>query len=274
MFDISIIMVVYDGDDTNHFEEALVSLYPNNNFYDELVLVINGEISKLKKKIIEKFQDDLKIKPIFLSTNIGLAKGLNIALKNVKNEWIARFDSDDINSQNRFYRIQKYINEYGRDFDVMGTFISEFEFNLKDNKKYIRKVPLDLSEIKRRLIYRSPMNHVSVFFKKEIFDKGNFYPLIDGFEDYALWVKLISKGYKFKNFPEITVYVRTGASMVKRRGGLKYILKEFKLRFFFMKYINPALWPINFLVLFLRVFAFSLSKEIKKFIYLFIRKLQ
>ena len=70
MYDVSIIMVVYDGDDTKHFEEALVSLYPNNNFYNELVLVINGEISKKKKKIIEKLKDDLKIKPIFLKTNI------------------------------------------------------------------------------------------------------------------------------------------------------------------------------------------------------------
>lgn len=272
MYGISVIMVVYDGDNDLHFEESLNSLIPNAKFYNELILVINGDISDYKKSLIKKSKEKLKINPIYLPKNIGLAKALNKAIKNVNYEWIARFDSDDINTKDRFSKIQTFIYEYGKNYDVMGTYISEFETNIQEINKLIRKVPLKIKDIKKRLIFRNPMNHVSVFFKKEIFTENNLYPPIDGFEDYALWAKLIYKGYRFKNFPEVTVFVRVGSGMVSRRGGLKYILKEFKLRKFFLNYIKKSDWPLNLLALILRVISFSLNTNFKKYIYYFIRK--
>jgi len=265
-------MVVYDGDNDTHFKESLNSLLINKDFYSELVLVVNGKISEIKNTVINQLKITLKIKPIYLETNLGLAKALNIACANVKYPWIARFDSDDINSPNRFIKIQKFISDYGQKFDVMGTFISEFNLKLSDQEKFIRKVPLEMKDIKKRLIFRNPMNHVSVFFKKKIIDDSNFYPHIDGFEDYALWTKLIYKGYRFKNFEEVTVFVRTGPEMIRRRGGLNYILREFKLRIFITKYIKISSWPINFFCLICRTLIFSLNPKIKKYIYLLIRK--
>ena len=265
-------MVVYDGDNDIHFKDSLNSLLVNSNFYSELILVINGEISEFKNRLIRQLKNDLKIKPIFLQKNIGLAKALNIACNNVKYQWIARFDSDDLNSPDRFFKIQNYISKYGNDFDVMGTYIIEFVSELTDKKKLIRKVPLKMNEIKKRLIFRNPMNHVSVFFKRKIIEENNYYPLIDGFEDYAFWTKLIYKGYRFKNFKDITVFVRTGSGMIKRRGCLDYIFKEIKLRIFFMKYFEIYILPLNLLSFIIRVILFSLNSKIKKYIYLFIRK--
>ena len=75
------------------------------------------------------------------------------------------------------------------------------------------------------------MNHISVVFRRNLIEKycyqeNQFYPLIPGFEDYALWVKLLNDGVSFRNFPIVTVYARVGTEMMKRRGGLKYILNE------------------------------------------------
>ena len=265
-------MVVYDGDNDMYFKDSLNSLLVNSSFYSELILVINGDISEFKNRLIMQLKNDLKIKPIFLQKNIGLAKALNIACNNVNYQWIARFDSDDINSPDRFSKIQNYISEYGNDFDVMGTYISEFVSEITDKKKLIRKVPLKMSEIKKRLIFRNPMNHVTVFFKRKIIAENNYYPLIDGFEDYALWTKLIYKGYRFRNFKDITVYVRTGSGMLRRRGGLDYIFRELKLRIFFIKYFETYILPLNLFSFIVRVILFSLNSKIKQYIYLFIRK--
>jgi len=274
MKNISIVMVVYEGDYTSDFHEALKSLIPNTSYYSELILVINGFISNNKIKIIDKFKKSLKIEITKLDINIGLSKALNIGIKKAKYDWIARFDSDDLCSNDRFKIIQEIIYSYGEKYDVIGTYIKEFIKN-KTNILFERKVPLDHIDIRNKLLFSNPMNHVTVFFKKSIterFSNPNFYPIIDGFEDYALWAKLMSSGVKFINFPITTVYVRIGNEMIKRRGGIKYVLKEIKLRFYLLKFINNKMIPLNFLICLLRVLAFSSPFFIKKNIYKLIRR--
>ena len=239
-YTISVIMSVFEGDNDSHFEAALHSLILNKKFITEVVLVRNGTINSAKLSSIIYAKNYLKIKEIILDKNIGLSKALNIAIEQASSEWLVRFDSDDISVKNRFEFIQNKISEYGTKYDVFGTFINEF---IDENKKriMIRKVPLEFKKIKSKLFQMNPMNHVTVFFKRSItfnHNEKSFYPYIDGFEDYALWVKLISSGYKFKNFSEITVLVRVGNNMLKRRGGLSYLLKEIKLRKYMLKYAN------------------------------------
>ena len=266
-------MSVYEGDNDLHFEDALHSLILNKEFITEIVLVRNGIISSSKIRSIRNAKEYLKLKEIKLNKNIGLSKALNIAIENASSEWLVRFDSDDLNVRNRFEFIQNKISEYGTKYDVLGTFINEFIDDNKD-RLIIRKVPLEFKKIKSKLFQNNPMNHVTVFFKRSItFDYNDisFYPYIDGFEDYALWVKLISRGYKFKNFSEITVLVRVGNKMLKRRGGFKYLLKEMKLRRYMLKYAKGFQIVEILIFCILRITAFSTPLFIKKVIYKFLR---
>jgi glycosyltransferase involved in cell wall biosynthesis len=262
-------MTVYQGDNDSHFDEALNSLIPNKDFITEIVLVRNGSISLPKIQSIKNAKKHFNFIEICLKENIGLSKALNIAIQKASSEWLVRFDSDDLCINNRFEFIQKKITKYGEQYDVLGTFINEFVEEKKD-LLMTREVPLDFEGIRSRLFYMNPMNHVTVFFKRSItFDHKDksFYPYIDGFEDYALWVKLISKGYKFRNFPDITVLVRVGNKMLKRRGGLKYIFKEIKLRIYMLKFAKGLEILKIFLFMILRVTAFLMPISIKRIIY-------
>lgn len=49
-------------------------------------------------------------------------------------------------------------------------------------------------------------------------------------EDYYLWIRLALAGKIFGNIPENLVYVRVGAEMYQRRGGIKYFKSEVKLQ--------------------------------------------
>ena len=272
-YTVSVIMTVYEGDNDSHFYEALNSLISNKNFISEVVLVRNGSISLSKIRSIINAKKHFTFKEICLKENIGLSKALNIAIENASSEWLARFDSDDLCINNRFEFIQKKIKKYGKKYDVLGTFINEFVEEKKDILM-TRKVPLEFENIKSRLFYMNPMNHVTVFFKKSITDdhkEKSFYPYIDGFEDYGLWVKLISKGYKFKNFPDVTVLVRVGNNMLKRRGGLKYIFKEIKLRMYMLKFAKGLQIFIIFLFMIFRITAFLMPISIKRIIYKILR---
>ena len=267
-------MCIYEGDNTQYFKEALDSLIPNNRYLSEVILVRNGKINQQKVSIVNEYKELLKIKFIKLKKNIGLSKALNIGIKKAKYEWIARFDSDDICVNDRFKKIREIIKSQGDDLDVFGTYIQEFNSDI-NNLSFERKVPHHHKSINKRLLISSPMNHVTVVFRKSLinrFSNPNFYPHIDGFEDYALWTKLLGANVRFRNFPISTVYVRTGNSMLKRRGGFTYLIKEIKLRCYIAKYIPIRLIPLNFLICIFRLIAFSSPLIIKKKLYKLLRK--
>lgn len=273
MNSISVLMCVYEKDNDYHFKEALDSLKLNKNYIDQTIIVINGYISKYKKKQIIQNLDDLKISLVELPINLGLSRALNVGLTKVQSNWVARFDSDDICISERFKILKQTIEINKENYDVIGTYIEEF--NNYDQTKVLRKVPLSEKEIIKRILFSNPINHVSVIFKVSLLKKykdQNFYPLIDGFEDYALWIKLLSNKVKIKNLPIVGVKVRADHKMLARRGGLRYILREIRFRLFILKYIPIRKYPENFIYSFLRIFVFASPNFLKKIFYKIKRK--
>ena len=269
--EISILMCVYKEDNPEYLDKALDSLKEQTAFFYELIIVQDGILTAELKKVINKFKKLIKTKQISLNKNVGFPSALNIGLFQSKTTWIARFDSDDICDINRFKYITQIIKNHSNEIDVFGSYMKEFETRIDDQNK-IRYVPLRQKDIKKRLLLSNPMNHISVVFRRDLikkycYNKNQFYPLIPGFEDYALWIKLLNKGVRFRNFPVVTVYARVGKKMLKRRGGLKYILNEIKFRKFSFKYINTLEKTLIIIIAALRIFVFLLPVSFKKKLY-------
>ena len=89
--------------------------------------------------------------------------------------------------------------------------------------------PTEHNDIVNYAKKRNPINHMTVAFKKEAVLAVGGYQHHLFMEDYNLWIRMISSGYKVANLPDILVKVRAGNSMVTRRKGLKYIKSEYKL---------------------------------------------
>ena len=134
MTSITVLMSVYEKDKDGPFIEAINSLILNKDFIDKTIIVINGPISKKKLNKIEKSLNLISINTIQLPINIGLSRALNIGLKNVETEWVARFDSDDICHNDRFRNLNEIIDIYSSEIDIFGTYMKEFEINIKDNR--------------------------------------------------------------------------------------------------------------------------------------------
>lgn len=271
LIEISILMCIYKEDNPNYLVKALESLKKQSTFFYELIIVEDGILTAELKKVINKYKKLIKIKYISLNKNVGFPSALNIGLSQSKTTWIARFDSDDICDINRFKNITQIIKNYGEEIDVFGTYMKEFETSIDDQNK-IRYVPLKHKDIKKRLIVSNPMNHISVVFRRDLiktycYNKNQFYPLIPGFEDYALWIKLLKNGVRFRNFPIVTVHARVGEEMLKRRGGLKYIINEMKFRRFSFKYFNLYENLLILSISFFRIIIFLLPINLKKKLY-------
>ena len=224
--DFSVLMSVYKNDDPNFFEEALNSISTNQSFKPKQVVIVeDGPVNSIIDDVIEKVKiKNKKIEFTILSKkkNEGLASALNDGINLCKYDWIARMDSDDISVDDRFEKQINYILS-NDNVDVLGGAIEEFN-SIPGDLKSKRVVALDNDGIKAKAKRRTPMNHVSVMYKKDTVKSVGGYSVSFGkLEDYKLWVDLINSNYTLNNLEDVLVNVRVGNGFLARRSNKREI---------------------------------------------------
>ena len=229
---VSVLMPVYHGDNLPHLELALDSVLKQTLQPDQILIVVDGPIdadimSYLEKKEISHQSIDI----LRLPKNLGLPNALNTSLEFIKSDWVARFDADDIMVSDRLEVQVDFIKS--NDLDVLGGQIREFD----EIGNYLeRTVPVGLQAIKKMLPWRNPLNHVTVMYRSSLIKRYK-YRDIKGYEDYDLWMRLLSgPNVKISNIPNILVEVRAGSRMYSRRVGITYALNELNFRVATSKY--------------------------------------
>ena len=229
----SVAMSVYKNDSPVYFDRALESITDQQTIKpDEIVLVVDGPVPEETNGIIEKYSKKYNLKAIRLETNAGLGNALKIATESCSNELIARMDSDDVASADRFEQQLLFFAE-NPNVDIVGGDISEF-VNDETNIVSYRVLPTSDKELKRFLKKRCPFNHMTVMFKRtSVFNAGGYLDLHYN-EDYYLWVRMFLNDSCFANTGSILVNVRVGENMYRRRGGKEYYRSEVFLQKFML----------------------------------------
>ena len=242
----SVSICVYGGDNAEHFDTAMESIFNQTLCPDEVVLVVDGPVGDDIAEVIKKYEELYSILSVnWLVENVGHGKARRMGMQKCRYELIALMDADDICIRNRFER-QIEIFKKNKNISVVGGLIKEFTESILDVKG-VRVVPEDDSNIKLYMKKRCPMNQVTVMFKKrDILEVGGY---IDWYceEDYYLWIRLALANKIFYNIQDNLVYVRVGEEMYQRRGGIKYFKSEAKLQKYMLdnKIINIPRYIIN-----------------------------
>lgn len=228
----SVAICVYGKDKPEWFNTCLDSITKQTINPSEIVLVVDGPVSKDLHEVIDKYRDRYSdiFKVIELQENKGLGIALKTAIENSSNELVARMDSDDIAVADRFEEQLKFFEEHS-DVDVVGGNISEF-VGITSNVIGRRVVPSSDFGIRQYLKRRCPFNHMTVMFKKSAVLKSGNYQHWFWNEDYYLWVRMFLNNCRFANLNKDLVLVRVGKDMYARRGGVRYFLSEAKLQKF------------------------------------------
>ena len=223
----SVLLSVYGKDDASFFKEALLSVSKEQTVKPAQIVVV--EDGPVPEDIEHAIEDAIKASPeceftvIRKPQNAGLAAALNTGLKACKYEWVARMDSDDISLPDRFEKQLVYIENHPS-VDVIGGSIAEFT-NTPGDMQSERHVGLDMKAIRKMAKTRTPMNHVSVMFKKSVVEKAGCYCENFGkLEDYKLWVDLLGRNEVLANIDDVVVYVRTGNGFITRRSNRREII--------------------------------------------------
>ena len=98
----SVLLAVYKKDDPFLFRKDLSSIFANTLLPKELVVVADGELTNELLLIVNEFSISYPLRLIALPRNLGLAKALNIGLKEIQTKYTVRADADDFNHPDRF----------------------------------------------------------------------------------------------------------------------------------------------------------------------------
>ncbi len=226
---ISVLMSVYKSEKSAFMDKALHSVWTEQTRKpDQIILIEDGPLGEELSDVIDIWKGILGARLIIHKndSNIGLTKSLNIGIRYVTSDLIARMDSDDISDPKRFEK-QVHFLETHPEIDIVGGALQEFN---EDNPCLnIRHYPQTNEEAQRYIAKASPLAHPTVMMRKKIFDNGLQYDeRYRTSQDIALWFEALANGYKICNLPDVTIFFRRDDSVFKRRSKSKAV-NEFKI---------------------------------------------
>ena len=259
---LSLIIPVYIKTTKKNFIECFFSVINQKYLPKQILVCVDGPIKSSLKKYIILLKNKKKIDTFYKEQNIGLGKILREAVIKSRYNLIARLDSDDICLNNRFIIQYKFLKK-NKDIVMIGGWIDE----VNKNKIIFKKVlPKSFREIKEYAIFRNPINHPTVMFRKDkILEVGN-YEHQPFFEDYLLWIKLMNKNKKIVNLDHSFVKMNIDENFYKRRSGFIYYLMfvQFQLKVYALNFINAYQLTINIFLRLILILPFPFNKLLYK----------
>ncbi len=182
---------------------ALESVYKSQDVEIEFILILDRCTNSYLQEVVRASPPNIEVK-VFKSDSPGIVPALNLGIKMAKHEVIARLDSDDLVTPERFRKQVEFLNIH-KEVVCVGTqltFIDEagVEFGYTN-------YPKNHADILDQMRYQNCVGHPSVMFRKfPVQQIGGYREFLTGSEDYDLWLRLSEIGY-LSNLPlKLTKY--------------------------------------------------------------------
>ncbi|NMC36401.1 glycosyltransferase family 2 protein [Candidatus Beckwithbacteria bacterium] len=219
---VSVVLPVYNCE--TYLYQSITSILEQSYHNFELI-IINDQSEDKSKNIIKSFKDK-RIKYIENKKNLGIAKSLNIGIKQAKGMYIARHDGDDWSKRTLFKKQVDFL-EKNQEYGLLGTWAEIWAENTKTDR--FHKHPLNSLALKTALLFDNPFVHSSVMIRKKILDVVGLYDeSLSCAQDYELWSR-IARVSQIANLPEILQIYReisTGVSQTKKDEVAKNVIKQ------------------------------------------------
>lgn len=188
---ITVLMPIYTG--SEFFHEALASLRAQTSQEWELLVGING-YSKCSVvwEILHLYRGP-QVRILDLGPVGGKTAALNLMVREVKTDWVALLDVDDLWEPAKLARQIPYTKRY----DVIGSQCSYFGEREGSPAIPLGEVPCGAFKEENPIINSSALLRRSDAHWDEAFSSG--------LEDYALWSRLAAQGRSFYNVPACLV---------------------------------------------------------------------
>ena len=221
--DISVVMAVWRGDSPDQIAAAIYSVLEQTVRPTEFVVVADGPVGSDIDACLAHHSERGEITLLRLPENVGRGGARNHAINATTGQLVAIMDADDVCRPTRLAQQSDFIARH--DIDLLGGLIAEFDQVVGDNSS-IRIVPLKHDSICRMLRRRSAFNHVTLMFRREIFDQIGGYRKLNYVEDWDFYLRCENAEARLANLDTILVDVRR---TLGRRRGIEYFCEEMRV---------------------------------------------
>ena len=219
----SVVMSVYN-EPFCYIEQAVDSIIGQTYPSIEIIVVVdNPKNVELVGRIIEKYGDVDRIRIIVNSHNIGLAKSLNVGIDNANGYYIARMDADDISFPERISKEIDYLEAH--DLDLVACAVEKIDSD-GNSIGVIHPTAITPEEINSYIAYKNPIVHPTVVMKTEAVKSVGKYRNYNACQDYDLWTRFVSQGYKLGQLDEILFYFRRHKESITATRRFSQVINE------------------------------------------------
>lgn len=223
---VSIIMGVYNCKNFDLLCNSVQSVI-NQTFTDwEFIICNDGSKDNMLDKLHEIEKMDSRIRILSYDDNKGLAYALNFCIDYAKGEYLARQDDDDISYPDRLQKQVKFLQEHP-EYAIVGAQADVYD----DGGIWGEYTTVERPD-KNSFLWNSPFAHPIVMMRKyAIKDSGKYRVAKETrrCEDYDLFMRMYSKGYKGYNIQEKLYKYRIVNDNAKYRP-MKYRIDEAVVR--------------------------------------------
>jgi glycosyltransferase involved in cell wall biosynthesis len=204
---ISVLMPVRNGE--KFLSSAITDITCNINASDEII-VIDDKSEDKTLRILEEWQaSDSRVK-VLKGNSLGIASALNLGLECASNNWIARFDVDDIYPAHRLTSQRSKIEP-----GVIAIFC-DYKFIDERGISNLGNMPTAVTHLATSVSLGSGIRtpHPGVIFNKEAaMEVGAYDTIFPHCEDLSLWLRMSRLG-KLISIPEYLLEYRLHPSSV------------------------------------------------------------
>lgn len=195
---LSVLMPVFNA--SKHLDNAISSIL-KQTFTDFEFLIIDDGSTDSSLAIIRRFAAlDGRIK-VVSRENRGLVNTLNEGLRLAEGEWIARMDADDQALPHRFEKQLCFALKH--DLDIVGSGV-----RCMGSSTQRWRYPCSMAGVGAQLLFSTPFAHPSVIGKRSTFLALMYDEKFVHCEDYDLWQRAWSTGFKLGNVSEVLLKYR------------------------------------------------------------------
>ena len=186
---VDIVMPVYNREKTvgNAIESVLNQTHKNFR----LIIVDDGSRDGTEE-VCRKYLNDERV-VYHKVLHGGISRALNAGISLATVEYIARQDSDD---EWMPWHLDFLLNELELNdkLDIIGSKVEADKTKLQGGIKRNNFNNLSGEELWFKLAYKNMFNHSTVIYKKSaVIEAGVYDPECDGFEDWHLWARMVTK---------------------------------------------------------------------------------
>lgn len=207
---VAIVIPVYNGAKT--INQAIDSVLNQTHQAFRLLIIDDGSTDNTEEVCIPYLSDE-RIH-YFKESHRGISETLNHGVSLSTTTYVARLDADDVWLP---WHLDCLLYELERNskLDLIGSRVVVEEEDIPEKLNLNSQNHLSGESLWLSLAYRNCFNHSTVIFKRSVFEEeGGYDSSFDGFEDWHLWSRIVTKDNALV-LSLVTAYYRLSERYIK-----------------------------------------------------------